>query len=117
MLMHLHTTYGTIMWDKLEQNHASIATIWTPNDPIEILWEKLCEIQLIFMASNDPLTDNAIKDLTFTMFGNIGVFSMACDTWHIKPTANQMLTKFCLHFTSKNKERLHKFDHQPSGLS
>jgi len=27
MLMHLCTTYGTIMWAKLECNHASIATI------------------------------------------------------------------------------------------
>jgi len=39
MLTHLHTTYGPITRAKLEHNRASIATIWTPDDPIKTLWE------------------------------------------------------------------------------
>jgi len=103
MLTHLRTAYGPIMWAKLKHNHASIATIWTLDDPIEILCEQLCKIQQISVAGNDPLTDNPIIDLTFTMFKNTGVFTMACDTWHVCPAANQTLIKFCMHFTSETK--------------
>jgi len=39
MITHLHTNYGPIMHAKLENNCASISTIWTPDDPIETLWE------------------------------------------------------------------------------
>jgi len=39
MIMHLCTNYGPITCTKLENNCASIATIWTPDDPIENLWE------------------------------------------------------------------------------
>jgi len=73
MLTHLCNTYATIMQAELERNCASIATIWTPEAPIKILWERLCEIQLLSMAGNNPLSDTTLKDLTFTMFENTGV--------------------------------------------
>ncbi len=108
MLNHLRTTYGPITCAELECNCASIATVWTPDDPIEHLWECLREIQRISAAGNDPLMDNTIIDLTFTMFEATGMFTTACDTWRIHPIANKMLIEFCIHFTSKNKEHLHK---------
>jgi len=37
ILTHLHTAYGTITHTKLETNQASIATLWTPANPIETL--------------------------------------------------------------------------------
>ncbi len=40
-LTHLCTTYGPITCAKLETNRASIATLWTPDDPIKTLWEQL----------------------------------------------------------------------------
>jgi len=104
MLIHLRNTYANITRAELECNHISIVTIWTPEAPIKILWECLHEIQLLSMAGNDPLSDSAIKDLTFTMFENTGVFTTACNTWRIRPIANQTLDDFRAHFTSKNKE-------------
>jgi len=104
MLTHLRNTYVTITRAELECNCTSIATIWTPDDPIKVLWEHLHEIQLISKAGNNPLSDTAIKDLTFTMFKNTGVFSTA----YVKPATNQMLPKFHTHFTTKNKEHLRK---------
>jgi len=108
MLTHLCNTYATITQAELEHNRASIATIWTPEAPIEILWEGLHKIQLLSVAGNNPLSDTTLKDLTFTMFKNTSVFTMACDTWHICPVATQTLDDICAYFTSKNKEQLHK---------
>ncbi len=65
---HLCINYGPITHAKLENNCASIATIWTLDNPIKHLWERLHEIQCISITNGDPLTDNAIKHLTFIMF-------------------------------------------------
>jgi len=106
MIMHLHTNYGPILCIELEINCASISTIWTPDNPIESLWECLCKIQCISITGSDPLTNNAIKDLTFLMVEATGIFTTACNTWCICPIAQQTLIKFREHFTSKNKECL-----------
>ncbi len=50
------------------------------------------------------------------MFKNTGVFTMACDTWHVCPTANQTLIEFCMHFTSENKEHLCKLTSSQVGF-
>jgi len=39
MLTHLSTTYSTITRNDLERNRASIATLWSPSDPIKTLWD------------------------------------------------------------------------------
>jgi len=44
MLTHLNTTYGTLSCSDLEKNRASIRTLWTPTEPIELLWERLREV-------------------------------------------------------------------------
>jgi len=80
MIAHLCTNYGPITHSTLETNHASIANVWTPDDPIETLWECLHEIQHISIEGGDPLTDSAIRNLTFIMFETTGVFTTACDT-------------------------------------
>jgi len=89
MITHLHISYGPITCAELEINCASIATIWTPDNPIETLWEQLHEIQRISVTGSNPLTNKAIKDLTFLMFEATSVFTTACDTWCICPIAQQ----------------------------
>ena len=108
MLVHLRTTYGPITRGELEANRASIATMWTHDEPIETLWERMREVQRIALTGGDPLTDDALRDLTLLMFEATGVFTTACDMWRVKPEANQTLIEFRLHFTNENKERLRK---------
>jgi len=68
--------------------------------------------QCISIAGSDSLTDNALKDLTFLLYELTGVFTTA-----ICHVANQqMLIEFCLHFTSKNKECLHKLISSQAGF-
>jgi len=108
MLTHLRTNYSPITRRDLEANRASIASVWTPEDPIEALWERIREVQRISIAGGDPLTDGAIRDLTLLLFESTGVFTTACDTWRVRPVANQTLVEFRLHFAAENKERLRK---------
>jgi len=68
MLTHLSTMYGEITHAKLEANHASIATLWTPGEPIEQLWECLHEVRRIATIGGDPISNQAILDLTFSAF-------------------------------------------------
>jgi len=82
--------------------------MWTPEDPIKTLWECLCKVQCISIVGSNPLTDGTIKDLTLIMFETTSMFTTACDTWRVKPVANQTLIEFCQHFTDENKEHLHK---------
>jgi len=67
----------------LETNRASIATIGTPDDPIETLWEKLHKIQCIATAGGEPLADITIVELAFVVFKDTGVFTTACDMWRV----------------------------------
>jgi len=108
MLTHLQTTYGTITRAKLEANQASIATLWSPTDPIKLLWECLHEVQHIATVRGDPITNQAIIDLTFLLLESTGVFTMSCDMWRICPAANKTLTEFHVFFTTENKECLRK---------
>jgi len=50
MITNLHTTYGPITCQELKTNCASIPTMWTPDDPIETLWECLHKVQCISIA-------------------------------------------------------------------
>ncbi len=108
MITHLCTTYGPITCQELEANCASIPTIWTPDDPIKTFWGCLREVQCISITGGDMLTNATICDLTLLMFEAMGIFTMACDMWHIKPMANQTLVEFREHFTNENKECLQK---------
>jgi len=60
MIGHLQTTYGTVTRTDLEKNRASIATLWTPSEPIELLWSRLREVQRIATCGNEPIADAAI---------------------------------------------------------
>jgi len=79
MLAHLQTTYGWLTRAALKTNRASIATIWTPDDLIETLWEKLHEIQCVAAAGGKLFADISIVELAFVMFKDTRVFTTACN--------------------------------------
>jgi len=74
MITHLSTTYGTLTWSILEKNRASISSLWTPTEPIELLWERLHEVCRIATAGNDPILDAVAIDLTHLLFESTGLF-------------------------------------------
>ena len=108
LLTHLTNTYSKITRADLETNRASIATIWPVTDPIELLWNRLREVQRISAAGGEALSDDAIMDLTIIMFESTGVFPLACNMWRLRPTTNKTYVEFREFFTTENKERLKK---------
>lgn len=108
MLTHLTTTYGRLTRTDLEKNRASITSCWNCDEAIEDLWLRLSEIKRIATDGNEPLTDNAIMELTFLMFEQTGVFTTACDMWRTKATADKTYGNFQIHFAAENEERLRK---------
>lgn len=116
MLTHLQTTYGPLTRVELEENRSSIATAWNLDDPIEHLWARLREIKRISIAGHEELADATIMELTFLMFEKTGVFTTACDTWRVKPTADKTLPNFREHFTTENQERLRKLTAAQAGF-
>ncbi len=64
MIAHLQNTYGTLTRTDLEKNRASISSLWTPSEPIELLWDRLRKVQRIAAFGNEPISDTAIVELT-----------------------------------------------------
>ena len=116
MLTHLSTTYGTITRTELEANRASIATLWTPGEPIEQLWGRLREVQRIATAGGDPISDLAILDLTFLLFESTGVFTAACAIWRSRSAATKTVPEFRAYFTAENKDRLRNLTTSQAGF-
>jgi len=107
MLAHLQTTYGQLTRAALETNRASIAIVWTPDDPIKTLWEKLHKIQHVATAGSELLTDITIVELAFVMFKDTRVFTTACDMWRVcQPEAEKTFPNFHTHFAHENEECL-----------
>ena len=106
MINHLSTTYGTLTCSDFEKNWASISSLWTPNEPIELLWERLREVCCIATAGNDTISDTAAINLTHLLFESTGVFTHACDNWLTLAAANCTFTEFQSTFTAANKEHL-----------
>jgi len=108
MLTHLNTTYGTLTCSDLEKNWASISMLWTPNEPIELLWEHLREVQCIATAGTDPISDAITINLIHLLFKATGMFSHVCDTWLTHTAATQTMTEFQVVFNAANKECLRR---------
>jgi len=92
----------------LEKNQASISMLWTLSEPIELLWDRLREVQRIAAYGNEPISDAAIVELAHLLFESSGVFPHACETWLARGTAanQRSYADFITTFNNANKERL-----------
>jgi len=106
MIEHLQNTYGTVTRTDLEKNRASISTLWSPSEPIELLWDRLREVRRIATVGQEPISDAAVIELTHLLFESSGVFPHACETWVARPANQRTYAEFQTTFTNANKERL-----------
>jgi hypothetical protein len=73
MLDHLETTYTVLTPEALETNRNSLSDTWNPDEPIEHLWRKILEAQLIATSGGAPITAVAAITLTLAMFKKLGI--------------------------------------------
>jgi len=116
MIAHLQTTYGTVTHTDLEKNRASISTLWTPSEPIKLLWDRLREVQRIATFGNEPIADTAIVKLTHLLFESSGVFPHACEAWLARPANQRTYAEFQTTFNNANKERLRRLTTSQAGF-
>jgi len=108
MIAHLQTTYGTVTHTDLEKNRASISTLWTPSEPIKLLWDWLREVQRIATVGQEPISDAAVIKLTHLLFESSGVFPHACEAWVAHLANQRTYAEFQTMFNNANKERLRR---------
>jgi hypothetical protein len=115
MLEHLKTTYGTISRDDIEANRTKLSVELNVDEPIEVLWVRLQEIQRFAQAANEPITDATAIRLTLPVFEKSGVFGTVTEKWRDKPDAEWTFANFKAHFEKGNKERLRKLTAKTAG--
>jgi hypothetical protein len=115
LLAHLHTNYGDLTPEEIEDNRASLARPWNPDDPIEDLWSRITDAQRFANRASEAIPDAAAIRLSLAIIEDTGVFTNAIDKWRDKPIADQTLANFRLHFAKENQERLRKLTARTAG--
>src|SRR5210317_941171 len=106
LLTHLRTTYGTFNARDLEDNRATLAEPWNPDEPIEDLWTKISTVRQIATSNNLPIEEEATMPLVLTALTKSGVYSQAILEWHTKPTAQRTWNNIKDHVIRHEKARL-----------
>ena len=106
ILDHLKTTYGKLTPDDVENNRNTLTAEWNPDDPIEDLWKRITDAKRFATRAGEPITDATALRLTLMVLKRSGVFATATHKWRAKPTAEQTMANFQLHFNFENKERI-----------
>ena len=116
LLEHLDDTYGDITPDDLALNEASMDAPWSPEQPLEDLFNQVRKAQ-DFARPHDPISDlKAIRSIT-TNLENSGVFTDALKKWRARPAAEKTWANLNTHMTDANKERLRSITSTQAGYS
>jgi hypothetical protein len=116
ILTHLDTTYGTVDADALATNLATLDKPWSPDQPIEDLWNQLRDAQL-FAADVDPISDRTAVNAAVKLLEATGQFSLALREWRQKTLDQMTLATMKTHFDQANKERLRSTTTSQAGFA
>ena len=115
LLNHLQNTCATMTPDDIETNQNSLTLPWNIDQPIENLWERITKAQSVAAQAQEPAMDATAIRLTATVLESTGVFQCTLDVWRNKPEANKTKPIFKTHFSTENKEQLHKLTAKTAG--
>jgi hypothetical protein len=104
MLTHLQTMYGTITPLKIEQNRATLTSVWNPDDNIEGLWVRIHDAQLLAKCANEEILDPAAIRLMIQALKASGVFDFALNNWRLKDNTTKTMLSFKEHINKKDSE-------------
>ena len=105
LLTHLDATYGTITATDLDNNEANMEKEWSPNQPLEDLWNQI-EMCRAFANDHDPISEKAAIRSACANLTKTGVFTEGLKEWRKKPDADHTWQNLLLHFNKEDKERL-----------
>jgi hypothetical protein len=87
LLTHLLTNYAMIAPTELTQNYERLNTLYDPNQPIEMLFQKIQDARAFAIAGGQPYGAAMIINVTYTLVSNTGLFPNACRAWQSRAIA------------------------------
>ena len=118
MLEHLDTNYGKITGPELEANRAALLDAWSPDQPIQSLWNKHKEIREFAQAGGEPISDRVLMEQTIVLLHNVGhgKFQFGLDSWRLRAAADKTYANFKTHFTEENENIQHNLTTGAAGF-
>jgi hypothetical protein len=117
LLAHLLTLYAMIAPTELTQNYESLNTPYDPNQPIEMLFQKIQDARDFAVADVHPYGAAMIVNVAYTLVLNTGLFPDACRTWQSRAISAKTWAQFKIDFATAHREfRLTNQTAQQSGF-
>jgi hypothetical protein len=104
LLTHLHTDYGTITTDDLDNNMKRLHKEWSPANPIEDLFEQVRACRE-FAINNDPISEQTAVRAALANLEASGLFGDAIRDWRKRPSAEKTMANFTKDFKQADAER------------
>jgi hypothetical protein len=117
LLTHLLTYYAMITPTELTQNYERLNAPYDPNQPIEMLFQKIQDARAFAVAGGQPYGAAMIANVAYTLVFNTGLFPDSCRAWQSRVIAGKTWAQFKLDFTTAHREfRLTNQTAQQSGF-
>jgi hypothetical protein len=117
LLTHLLTYYAMIAPTELTQNYERLNTPYDPNQPIEMLFQKIQDARAFAVAGGQPYGNSMIINVTYTLIFNMGLFLDACQAWQSRAISGKTWAHFKIDFATAHREfRLTNQTAQQSGF-
>jgi hypothetical protein len=104
LLTHLLTHYAMIAPTELTQNYERLNAPYDPNQPIEMLFQKIQDAQAFVVAGGQPYGAAMIVNVAYTLVFNTGLFPDACWAWQSREIAGKTWAQFKLDFATAHRE-------------
>jgi hypothetical protein len=113
LLTHLLTYYAMIAPTELTQNYERLNAPYDPNQPTEMLFQKVQDARAFAVAGGQPYGAAMIVNVAYTSVFNTGLFPDACRAWKSRAIAGKTWAQFKIDFATAHRgyiaNALHKF--------
>jgi hypothetical protein len=89
LLTHLLTYYAMIAPTELTQNYKRLNAPYDPNQPIDMLFQRIQDARAFAVADGQPYGAAMIVNVAYTLVFNTGLFPNACREWQSRAIAGK----------------------------
>jgi hypothetical protein len=89
---------------ELTQKYERLNTPYDPNQPIEMLFQKIQDDRAFAVAGGQPYGAAMIVNVSYTLIFNTGLFPDACRAWQSRAIAGKTWAQFKLDFATAHHE-------------
>jgi hypothetical protein len=89
---------------ELTQNYKRLNTPYNPNQPIEMLFQKIQDARAFAIAGGQPYGAAMIVNVAYTLVVNTGFLPDACRAWQSRAIARKTWAQFKLHVATAHHD-------------